>query len=128
MSEFHQIIPADASVLLHTTSQIFHPVPWMENPAAFPGECEATAATGRLVVEAIDLQSSIMAEQQRTDGAVTDEENIARLVSAEDLFHLVQNAPLRIDRAFPAPDTDEGMPKKSIGDRLELFVLEETCR
>jgi hypothetical protein len=81
----------------------------MENPAALSAECETIAAAGRLVVETINLRAGIVAEWKRPDGAVTDEEDIARPVPAQDLFGLVQNPPLRIDRALPASDAGKRM-------------------
>src|SRR6185312_9280035 len=69
-----------------------------------------------------------MAEQECTDGAVADEENIAGQISAQDFFDLVQDAPLCMDRTFPAPNTDERAPEKLIGYRLELLGLKESCR
>ena len=64
-------------LMAHLNSQILHPPPWMQNLASVLCEREATAATGRLIVGPINLQTGIMAEQECTDGAVADEENIA---------------------------------------------------
>src|SRR5215470_7150692 len=100
----------------------------MENPSACFGQCEKIAAAGALVVPAVNLQTGIVAEQQRADGAVADKENVARPVSTQDLLGFVQNPPLRIDRALPAPDTDERPSKKLIGHRLELFRLQKAGR
>ena len=100
----------------------------MENPPAVPAERETIAAAGALVVAAVDLQTGIVAEQKGADGAVADKENISRPVSTEDLFGLLQDPPLRIDRALPAPDTGERIAEELIGHRLELFGVQETCR
>src|SRR5579871_2070213 len=100
----------------------------MENAAAFFCECEATAPAGGLIVDTVDLQTRIMAEQKRADGAVADKENIARSISAQDLFGLMQNAPLRIDRTLPAPNIDERVPEELIGNRLELLCMQKARR
>jgi hypothetical protein len=100
----------------------------MENPPAVPAQCETIAAADALVVAAVNLQTGIVAEQKGADGAVADKEYISRQVSTEDVFDLLPDPPLRIDRALPAPDTGERMAEELIGHRLELFGVQETRR
>jgi hypothetical protein len=53
----------------------------MQDAAPLPGECEAIAAAGRLIVNAIDGMTGLVTEQQRADGTVANEENVARAIA-----------------------------------------------
>ena len=58
-------------------SRVFHPAPWMQHPS--PVEI-VTAASG-LIIGSINRESRIVAEQKGADGAVADEEYVARSIS-----------------------------------------------
>lgn len=50
----------------------------MQDAAPFPRERTAVAAACRLIVDAIDGMAGVVTEQQRADGAMADEEDVAR--------------------------------------------------
>jgi hypothetical protein len=61
--------------------QFFHRAPWMQQAQSFLRECEIVTATGRLIMDSIYRETRTVTEQQGTDGAMADEENVAFVIS-----------------------------------------------
>src|SRR5690242_6364793 len=91
-------------------------------------EREDVATAGPLVVSAIDRKAGIVAEQQRADRAMADEQHVAAVVSRKHLLGLADDARLRVDRALPAADVDMRLRKELIGNCLEFARLQEAGR
>src|SRR5689334_6666990 len=101
----------------------------MLQPPVLLGEREEAAATGRLIIGSIDRYTRIVTIQQSADATMTDEEDVTRLISSQDLFDLADDARLRVNRPLPAPNTGLGTGKKLIGNCLKLVRTEEAgCR
>src|SRR4051794_40120331 len=93
------------------------------------GECEEAAAASGLVISPVDRNTRIVTVQQGADAAMADEEDIARLISSQDVFDLPDDARLGINRALPAPNADLGLGKKLVRNHLKLARNQETgCR
>jgi len=101
----------------------------MLHAALLSGECEEAATASGLVMSSVDRNTRIETIQQSADAAMADEEDVARLISSQNVFDLLDDARLGINRPLPAPDADLGLGKKLVGDRLKLFRNQETgCR
>jgi hypothetical protein len=92
----------------------------MQDLPSLSCEREDMAAAGRLIVNAIDGLAGRVAEQQRADGAVADEENIPRPIARQYRFGFTDDARLCVDRALPAADAEMRLGEKLIGDVLEF--------
>ena len=64
----------------------------MQHAQSFLDEREVIAAAVRLIMGSINRETRIVTEQQSTDGAMADEENVAVSISSQDVFDLVHNA------------------------------------
>src|SRR3954454_17845530 len=93
----------------------------MLHAALLSGECEEAATASGLLMSSVDRNTRIETIEQNADTAMTDEEDVARLISSQNVFDLLDEARLGINRPLPAPDADLGLPKKLVGDRLKLF-------
>src|SRR3954447_20100220 len=101
----------------------------MLHAALLSGECEEAATASGLVMSSVDRNTRIETIQQSADAAMADEEDVARLISSQNVFDLLDDARLGINRPLPAPNADLGLGKKLVGDRLKLFRNQETgCR
>lgn len=92
----------------------------MENAPRFLRQGKELAPAGGLVVSPADRNSRVVAEQESTNRAVSDEQHVTLNVSRQDDFHLADNARLRIYCPLPAPDARCGLSKELIGDSFEL--------
>jgi hypothetical protein len=62
-------------------SRVFHPAPWMQHQSPVFDEREIVTAASGLIIGSINRESRIVAEQKGADGAVADEEYVARSIS-----------------------------------------------
>src|SRR5690242_13288130 len=97
----------------------------MLHAPAFPGECEEATAVSRLVIASIDRNAQIMTIQQSADATVTDEKDVARLVSGQHVFDLANDTRLGVNRPLPAPNANLRAGKELIGDSLKLARHQE---
>jgi len=100
----------------------------MQHAAALLGKCEAVSAAGRLVIDSINRKSGIVTEQKSTDRPVADEEDVARSVSSQDVFNLLNNAQLGILCSLPTTNADEGLREKLVSHCLKLVRHQKACR
>ena len=63
----------------------------MQDAAPFPRERKAVAAACRLIVDAIDGMVGVVTEQQRADGAMADEEDVARALARQHRLGLAHD-------------------------------------
>src|SRR5216684_7415614 len=87
-----------------TLGNLFHSSPAMQDLPPVAREREDVASAGGLIVAAVDGVAGIVTEQQRADGAMADEQNIARPIARQHRLGLADDARLRIDGALPAAD------------------------
>ena len=100
----------------------------MQHATSLFDEPEEAAAASRLIIDSINFQTGIVAEQKSADSAMTDEKYIACSISSQDVFDLVYGAQLGVDCPLPSLNADKGLREKLIGQDLEYARCEETCR
>src|SRR6188768_138197 len=103
-------------------------MPGMQDTAVCLREGEIIAAAGRLVMRAADRDARHMAEQQRADRAMPDEQHVAGMLAGEDAFRLPHDARLSVDRPLPAANARHGLCEEGIRRCLEFGWRQEAGR
>lgn len=84
---------------------------------------DALAVSDRIIV----MRNAEIA-QQRPDGAMADEQNIARHALRQDRLCFADDPLLRVESALPATDALARSPEECIGDGFELLRWQEAGR
>ena len=97
----------------------------MKGSPRFFQESEVVAPARGLVVDPIDGNFRVVAEQESADRAVSHKKYVTREVSLQDGLHFADNTRLSVFGPLPSPDTRRGVGKKFVGDDFELLGWQE---
>jgi hypothetical protein len=98
----------------------------MQYASSVLDESEIMTAASRLIMGSIDREIRIVTEQKSADGTMANEQNIARLISSQDVFDLADDALLSIDCS--ALNACMGLCEELVGHHLKLARWQETGR
>src|SRR5689334_5264331 len=100
-------------------SQLFEAAPAMQHATRVRGEREEATAASELVVGTINRQTRVMAIQESTNATMADKKHVARRVAGQHMLDLTDDAPLGVERSFPATNADVGLPEELVSHDLE---------
>src|SRR5262245_19362216 len=78
----------------------------MQHASIVPEKSKVVPAAGGLITRPADREFGVVAEQQRPNGPVTDDEDISSRLSLQNCLHLPHNALLSSKSGLPAPNAD----------------------